>query len=398
MEEEMNCNNPGFRFKFIKALNFFFRAFLFCDDEMNEELKYMRRAISLAKKGVGWVNPNPLVGAVLVKDNRIIGEGYHEFFGGPHAEVNAISNASEPVEGSALFVTLEPCTHQGKTPPCVPQIVEKGIQKVVIGIPDPNPEVHGKGIEYLSSRGIEVRTGVLRDEISRMNEVFIKYITTKKPFCILKTAMSLDGKTATVTGESKWISGEKSRRFVHDLRHMVRGLLVGVDTVIHDDPVLNTRRKGTKSRDPLKIIADTYGRIPLESRVLTSNPQLTILATTELAPGSKIREVERLGAQTIICPLKREKPDLAFLFRSLGNMGVDSILVESGGTLAFSVLSEELVDKVITFVSPKFLGGKLAPTPLGGAGIEKISDAIKLKEWNVRKYGEDFLIEGYISR
>jgi len=358
----------------------------------------MRKAISLAKKGAGWVNPNPMVGAVLVKDGRIIGEGYHEFFGGPHAEVNAINNARETIEGATLYVTLEPCAHHGKTPPCAPVIVEKGITGVIVGMSDPNPKVSGKGIEYLSSKGIVVQTGILEDEITRMNEVFIKFITTGIPFCILKTAMTLDGKTATITQESKWISGEQSRRYVHELRQQTSGLMVGVATVIYDDPLLNTRRRNKKNKDPLKIIADTRCRIPLKSKVLTFNPQLTILATTDLADKLKCKEIERLGAQTIICPLKNDKVDLAFLVRSLGIMGIDSILIEGGSMLAYSALTEQIVDKVTNFISPKILGGKLAPTPVGGNGIEKINDAIKVAGWKMRKSGEDLLIEGYIKK
>jgi len=359
--------------------------------------KYMRMAIALAKKGAGWVNPNPMVGAVLVKDGRIIGKGYHQFFGGPHAEINAISNATETVEGATLYVTLEPCTHQGKTPPCAPLIVEQGIRKVIIGMDDPNPIVKGTGIEYLLSKGITVHTGMLRNEISRMNEAFGKFIQTGIPFCNLKTAMTLDGKIATITNASRWISGEKSRRYVHELRQQVSGILVGADTIIYDDPLLNTRRGRKRSKDPLKIIADTRCRIPLESKVLTHNPQLTILATTELAEKSKIREINRLGAQTLICPVKKNKVDLVFLVESLGKMGIESILIEGGSTLAFTALKEKIVDKVTSFISPKLLGGKLAPTPVGGEGIKKMNDAINISGWKFRRMGEDILVEGYIK-
>lgn len=358
----------------------------------------MRKAMGLAKKGLGWVNPNPMVGAVLVKDGKIIGEGYHEYFGGQHAEVNAINNSRESVEGATLYVTLEPCTHHGKTPPCAPFIVEKGIRSVVIGMADPNPKMKGTGIDFLSSKGIVVQSGVLKDEISRINEVFIKFITTGIPFCILKTAMTLDGKIATITNASRWISGEQSRKYVHELRQQVSGLLIGVDTVIYDDPLLNARRGKKKSKDPLKIIADTRCRIPLESKVLTHNPQLTILATTELADKSKLREISRLGAQTMICPVKNNKVDLAFLVHSLGIMGIDSILIEGGSTLAFSALTDRIVDKVTSFISPKILGGKMSPTPVGGEGIKKMNQAIQVSDWKIRRSGEDILIEGYIRK
>jgi diaminohydroxyphosphoribosylaminopyrimidine deaminase/5-amino-6-(5-phosphoribosylamino)uracil reductase len=292
---------------------------------------------------------------------------------------------------------MEPCIHHGKTPPCAPLIAEKGITKVIIGMPDPNPKVNGKGIKYLHSKGILVQTGILEDEITRMNEVFVKFIKTGIPFCILKTAMTMDGKIATVTNASKWISGEQSRRYVHELRQQVSGLMVGVDTIIYDDPLLNTRRGKKKSKDPLKIITDTRCRIPLKSKVLTCNPQLTILATTDLADRSKLKELERLGVQTIICPVKEDKVDLAFLIRSLGIMGIDSILIEGGSMLAYSALTEQVVDKVTAFISPKILGGKFAPTPVGGDGIDKMHNAINVMNWKVRKSGEDFLIEGYIN-
>ena len=356
----------------------------------------MRKAMGLAKKGLGWVNPNPMVGAVLVKDGRIIGKGYHEYFGGPHAEVNAINNSSESVEGATLYVTLEPCTHQGKTPPCAPLIMEKGIGRVVIGMADPNPKVKGKGIDFLLSKGIVVQSGLLEDEISRINEIFLNYITTSIPFTILKTAMTLDGKIATITNASRWISGEQSRKYVHELRQKVSGLLIGVDAVIYDDPLLNVRRGKKKSKDPLKIVADTRCRIPLESKALTQNPQLTILATTELAEKSKLQEIRRLGAQTMICPVKNNKVDLVFLVHSLGVMGIDSILIEGGSTLAFSALTDGIVDKVVSFISPKILGGKMSPTPVGGKGIEKMNQAIQVSDWKIKRSGEDILIEGYI--
>ena len=363
---------------------------------MTTDEKYMRMAVSLAKKGSGWVNSNPMVGAVLVKDGRIIGKGFHKVFGGPHAEINAINNATEPVEGSTLYVTLEPCIHQGKTPPCAPVIVENKIRKVVIGMTDPNPVVKGKGVEYLLSKGITVSKGLLEEEIGRLNESYVKFIQTGIPFCNLKTAMTLDGKIATITNASRWISCEKSRRYAHELRQKSAGLLVGIDTVIYDDPLLNTRRGGKKSRDPLKIIADTTCRIPMESKVLTNNPPLTILATTEKADRSKIRDIERLGAQVLICPLKNNRVDLVFLVRSLGKMGIDSILIEGGSTLAFQAVREGIVDKVTSFISPKILGGKEAPTPLGGEGIGRMDDAVKITGWKFKKMGEDILVEGYI--
>ena len=356
----------------------------------------MRMAITLAKKGVGWVNPNPVVGAVIVKEDRVIGKGYHEIYGGGHAEVNAIRNATEPVNGGTLYVTLEPCCFSGKTPPCTDLILEQGIKRVVVGSLDPNPKVNGKGVEVLLSKGIEVASGILESECRSMNEIFNHFIITGLPFTILKTAMTLDGKIATVSNASRWISCERSRAHVHEIRQRVSAIMVGVDTVIYDDPTLNTRRRSRKNKNCIKVIADTSGRIPLDSKVLTHDPQLTLIATTSKADPGKLKNIERMGAQILVCPEKDHKVDLCFLIKALAAMEIDSILVEGGSTLAFSLLQEKLVNKVVTFISPKIIGGTKAPTPVGGKGIRKMDDAILLKEWNIRKSGVDFLIEGIL--
>ena len=375
------------------------RAFLLITNEeqrMTNDPTYMKRAISLAKRGAGWVNPNPMVGAVLVKDDCIIGEGFHEFFGGNHAEVNAIQNLSTDITpGSTLYVTLEPCSHEGKTPPCVNLIEEKKITRVVIGMADPNPLVNGKGISFLQSLGILVEVGLMEPQVRQMNEAFIKYISTNLPFVLLKSAMTLDGKIATVTNASRWITGEASRKMVHILRQQLSAVMVGVNTVISDDPLLNIRLKGIW-KNPLKVIADTHGRISPEAKVLKNDPQLTIIATTVLADLQKLKQIERMGAQVLICPLKENMVDLGFVMRSLGAMGVDSIMIEGGSTLAFSALQEGMVDKIISFIAPKILGGANAPTAVGGIGIEKMEDAITLKNWKTRKVGSDLMIEAWI--
>lgn len=357
----------------------------------------MAHAIRLAEKGKGWVNPNPLVGAMLIKNSAVIGEGFHAFFGGPHAEVNAVHNSTETVKDSTLIVTFEPCIHQGKTPPCAPFIVENGIAEVIVGVKDPNPVVNGKGIDYLTSHGVKVHTGVLEDEIRHQNEIFLKFITSHLPFCILKTAMTMDGKTATITGESKWISGERSRQLVHELRHQVSAVMVGINTVRKDDPLLNVRREGKKNKDPLKIVVDTYGKIPLNANILTHEPQLTIVATTSAAPKDKLKELERLGAQVIVCPGKNKVVDLVFLMETLGKMEVDSILIEGGSTLAFSALKEGIVDKFIGFISPKIVGGTNAPTAVGGEGIGTLSEAMIVDRMKIKKLGDDFYFEGYVN-
>jgi diaminohydroxyphosphoribosylaminopyrimidine deaminase/5-amino-6-(5-phosphoribosylamino)uracil reductase len=359
----------------------------------------MRRALELSKKAVGFVNPNPMVGAVIVKDNKIIGEGCHEYFGGPHAEVNAFANAKEDVEGATMYVTLEPCSHYGKTPPCAHAIVKNKIAKVVIGMIDPNPIVAGRGIEILRSNGIEVTTGIIHKEIEKTNEIFIKYITKNEPFCIMKTAMTLDGKIATSIGDSKWISNEKSREYVHELRHMVSGIMVGIGTVLKDDPELTTRRAGKISLNPIRIIIDSKAKIPLGAKVLQCDEKTkTIIVTTKFAEGTKIEAIKQKGAEVIVTPGKNNRVDLNYLMRVLGEIGIDSILLEGGSTLNYSALEEGIVDKVITFISPKMFGGTSSKTPVGGKGIEHVKDSILLTDTEVTRFNEDIMIEGYIKK
>jgi len=360
---------------------------------------YMERALELSKKAVGFVNPNPLVGAVIVKDNRIIGEGYHEYFGGPHAEVNAFKNAKEDVEGATIYVTLEPCAHYGKTPPCTEAIVRNKIAKVVIGMVDPNPLVAGRGIRILRKAGIEVTSGIMEPEIRKTNEIFVKYITQKKPFCIMKTAMTMDGKIATSTGESKWISNEKSRAYVHGLRNMVTGIMVGIGTVLTDDPDLTTRRQDIISKNPIRIIIDSTAKIPLESKVLKCNEKTkTIIVTTALAKDTKIEDIKKRNVEVIVTPSTNKRVDLNYLMGILGDMGIDSILLEGGSTLNYSALEVGIVDKVITFISPKIFGGTCGKTPVGGVGIDYVKDSIMLTDTEVIRFNEDIMIEGYIKK
>ncbi len=359
----------------------------------------MKRALELAKLGEGYTSPNPLVGAVIVKKGKIIGEGYHEKHGENHAEVNAFLNAKENVKGADMFVTLEPCSHQGKTPPCADRIVKEGINRVFIGMKDPNPLVAGRGIEILEKNGIEVKSGVLEKEAKELNEIFIKYITKNKPFCILKTAMSLDGKIATSTGDSKWISNEKSRNHVHQLRHRVSGIMVGIGTVLADDPMLTTRLENKKGKDPHRIIVDTEGKIPLDSKILNlKSDSKTIIATTEKISSEKIRSLEDKDAEVVISPLKNNKVDLNYLFDYLAKMGIDSILVEGGSTLNESLLKENLIDKVITFIAPKIIGGSNAKTPVAGEGFKYVKDAVNLENIKTKYFDEDIMISGYIRK
>ena len=363
---------------------------------MNE--MYMKRALELAKKGIGYTNPNPLVGAVIVKNAQIIGEGYHMKYGGNHAEVNAFLNATQDVKDATLYVNLEPCSHFGKTPPCANTIVDKGIKKVFVGIMDPNPKVAGKGIEILRSNGIDVVVGLLEDECKKVNEIFLKYIKTNLPFCILKTAMTLDGKIASYTGSSKWITNELSRKYVHGLRNKVSAIMVGIGTILADDPQLNVRLEDKALRNPIRIIVDSTARIPLSSKVLNINSNTkTILATTNRAFEDKIKILKEMGIEIIVTPQKNQRVDLSYLMRVLGEMGIDSILLEGGSSLNFSAIQEGIVNKVISFISPKIIGGESAKTPVGGEGIALMNDAIYVKGIEIHKFGDDFMLEGYID-
>lgn len=351
--------------------------------------------MTLASKGTGRVLPNPLVGAVIVKNGKVIGKGYHHHFGGPHAEVMAFRNAGTSVKGASLYITLEPCNHHGKTPPCAPLIVQKGIREVFIGMTDPNPLVKNKGIKYLEEYGVKVITGILENQIRKQNEAFVKYITSGLPFCILKTGMTIDGKIATVKGESRWITGEKSRMQVHRLRHEADAIMVGINTVITDNPSLNPCLNGEK--EPLKIIVDSRLRIPLSSRVFKENPRKVIVATTKQADKSVIKNIERLGAQVLVCPAKENRVDLKWLIARLGEMNIAFLLIEAGSTLAFSVIRERIVDKMIFFIAPKILGGTMTPMAVGGEGIRALEDAIPVKELQIKKTGEDLMITGYLN-
>lgn len=356
---------------------------------------YMNLALELAKKGKGRVNPNPMVGAVIVKNNKIIGQGYHKEYGKSHAEINAINSTKESVEDSTMYVTLEPCSHYGKTPPCVEKIIESKISKVVIASLDPNPLVSGKGVIKLIDAGIEVVSGILDEENKKLNEVFMKYIVKKIPFVIMKSAMSLDGKISTRTGESKWISSDESRENVHKLRNEVMGILVGVNTIIQDNPQLTCRLENGKT--PIKIVVDSNLRIPLDSKVIKdAHNYRTIIITTSLAKESIVKELENKGVEIIIAESKDNSVDLNDMVKQLGQLNIDSILLEGGAMLNFSAIKEGIVDKLQVYIAPKLIGGKLSKTPIGGNGIEKLKDAYQIRDISVKMLSEDILIEGYL--
>jgi len=362
---------------------------------MNDEF-FMKIALGLAEEAMGFTNPNPLVGAVIVKDGRIIGKGYHEKYGENHAEINALNYAVENVEDATMYVTLEPCSHFGKTPPCVDRIIKSGIKRVIIAMEDPNPIVSGNGIRILRENGLEVKVGVLKEEAERLNEIYIKYIVTKIPFTIMKAGMSLDGKIATYTGDSRWVTGEKARKYGHLLRQKVSAILVGVNTVIMDDPMLNTRLDNMQCVDPIRIILDSSGRIPITSKVLNINPSSTIVVVTKFTLEDKVKAIREKGVEVLVSSAKNGRVDLQFLMEELGKREIDSLLIEGGGEVSFSFFKEDLVDKVVFFIAPKIIGGRDAKTPVEGEGIAHIKDVVDLKDMEITKLGKDIMIEGYV--
>lgn len=357
---------------------------------------YMRRAIALARKGAGSVSPNPMVGAVIVKDGIVIGEGFHEKAGFDHAEIIAIKKAGKGCKGASLYVNLEPCCHYGKTPPCTDAIIRAGIEKVYIGMVDPNPIVSGKGIEELRKHGIHVKTGILEDSCRMLNEFFIKYITTGIPFVIIKMACSMDGRVATFTGDSRWISCEKSRIYVHKLRSSVDAIIVGVETVIRDDPELNVRLVRSK-RYPMRIIVDSHLRTPLNARIFYSEGGRCIIASV-YGEGEKERRLSEMGVEVIRVDGREDgRVSIRSLLTILGKRGLNSVLIEGGPEVCWSAIEEGVVDKVMFFYSPIIIGGKGAPGPIGGIGFRKLEEALKLKNVKIKKMGEDFLFEGYLK-
>lgn len=363
---------------------------------MREKERYMRRAIELARQGAGYTSPNPLVGCVIVKDGKILSEGYHEKYGEFHAERNAILNSKEDVAGADLYVTLEPCCHQGKTPPCTDIIIESRIRRVYVGSMDPNPLVAGKGVQILKEQGIEVKTGILEEECLKLNEVFFHYIQTGIPYVVMKYAMTLDGKIACHTGDSKWVTGKSAREHVQILRKQYQAIMVGIGTVLKDDPMLNCRIE--KGVDPLRVICDSHLQIPLESAIVKSAAKIpTIVFATDDSKSEKARQLEAAGVE-VCWQTGRDRVDLEEVLRTLGEKKIDSVLVEGGGTLNASLLQEGLVDKVYAFLAPKLIGGEKAKGPVMGSGIAKMCDAIVLKDTQIEPFGSDYCISGYIDK
>lgn len=366
-------------------------------DFLSYDEKYMRLAMQLAGNAIGRTSPNPLVGAVIVKDNRVVGCGWHRKAGTPHAEVHALNQAGELAQGADVYVTLEPCAHYGKTPPCAKALVEAKVKNVYGGLLDVNPKVAGKGFKILEDAGIHVEYGFLQDELRKQNEVFFKWIEHKKPFVVLKAAMTLDGKIATATGQSKWITNETSRAYGYKLRDIYDGIMVGINTVIEDNPMLTARVDGGKN--PIRIVVDSSLRIDINANVVQDKSAKTIVATTDKADKDKILKLQAQNVDVIVVDKdENDKVDIEKLLDILGQQNICSILVEGGATLSGSFVAKKLVDKVYFFIAPKIVGGKEAKTPVAGTGILNLQEALALKDIQIEKLEEDILIIGRVDK
>lgn len=366
-------------------------------DFLSYDEKYMRLAMQLAGNAIGRTSPNPLVGAVIVKDNRVVGCGWHRKSGTPHAEVHALNQAGELAQGADVYVTLEPCAHYGKTPPCSKALVEAKVKNVYGGLLDVNPKVAGKGFKILEDAGIHVEYGFLQDELRKQNEVFFKWIEHKKPFIVLKAAMTLDGKIATATGQSKWITNETSRAYGYKLRDIYDGIMVGINTVIEDNPMLTARVDGGKN--PIRIVVDSSLKIDINANVVQDKSAKTIVATTDKADKDKILKLQAQDVDVIVVDKdENDKVDIEELLDILGQQNICSILVEGGATLSGSFVAKKLVDKVYFFIAPKIVGGKEAKTPVAGTGILNLQEALALKDIQIEKLEEDILIIGRVDK
>ena len=365
---------------------------------MSRDIDYMKTALALAERGRGYASPNPMVGAVIVKDGQVVGKGWHEHAGGPHAEVNAIAAAGPAARGATLYVTLEPCNHHGRTPPCTEAVIAAGISRVVIAMADPNPNVAGGGADFLAEKGLRVETGLCEAAAKRLNEFFITHTLTRRPFVTLKCAATLDGYIATKSGDSKWVTGPTARRQVHRMRHAMDAILVGVGTVKADDPSLTARLDEMEGRNPVRIILDSRLSIPEDAKVLRQHPPSdTVIATGEAVDGQKAARIQATGARVLKLPLCNERVDLSALLDHLGQTGITSLLVEGGGRVSGSFLSEGRVDKICFFYAPKILAGEGIPM-CSGPGPERMASAVALADMKVTHFGDDILVEGYILK
>jgi diaminohydroxyphosphoribosylaminopyrimidine deaminase / 5-amino-6-(5-phosphoribosylamino)uracil reductase len=357
---------------------------------------YMKRALSLARRGEAWVSPNPMVGAVIVKKGRIIGEGYHQKFGGDHAEINAINNTTEPVKGATIYINLEPCTHYGKTPPCIEKVIEAKPARVVVGTADPNPAVAGKGIEALKRHGIKTNVGVLEGECRDLNERFFKFMGTGIPFITLKFAQSIDGRIATASGHSRWISSAQSLKFAHTLRSHHDAVLVGSGTLSKDDPELTVRL--SSGRSPLRVVVDSHLRISPDARILKEQDKArTIVATTKNADRDKQSRLTALGIETLVVETDKDRRvDLMRLLMELGKRNISSVLIEGGAAIITSILAEQLPDRVVIIIAPKIVGKGLEA--IGDLGIRNINESLRITYRRIRRLGDDLIIDGRIDK
>ena len=356
----------------------------------------MRMALKLAKKGQGHTSPNPMVGAVIVKGGKVVGRGYHRAAGRAHAEVLAIEDAGSKAESATLYVNLEPCNHTGRTPPCTRKILKAGIRRVIMAMADPHTKAGG-GAAFLRQHGIDVLSGVCEKQATSLNEAFVKFVSTGCPFVIIKCAATLDGRIATRTGDSQWVTGEKARRFVHRLRHAVDAILVGIGTVRADNPSLTTRLDSKKGVDPVRIVLDTHLSISPDAGILALDSDAdTILVAGKNAAKSKRKQIQRDGVRIIEQPLKGGRIDLTSLMARLGSEGITSLLIEGGSTVLASALNSGIVDKALFFYAPKILGGDDGMPICRGSGPALMKDSIQLKHIRVQRFAEDVMIEGYI--
>lgn len=363
---------------------------------MDADDRFMWMALDLARQGRGRTSPNPMVGAVVVQGSEVVGTGYHQAAGTPHAEIIALEKAGEKAHGATLYVNLEPCAHHGRTGPCVDAIIRAGISRVVAAMEDPNPLVSRRGFARLAEADIKIKEGILDQKARQLNEVFIKYINTGLPFVGVKVAMSLDGKIGTTSGESHWITGEKSRQFVHRLRDNSDVIMVGIETVLKDNPHLTTRVEGGGGKDAVRVVVDSTARLPLDARVIGSaSPAKTILAVTEQASPEKCRALENKGVEVVVLPSIEGRVDLVALLKKLAERELTSVLVEGGGTINYSLLEKSLIDKLFIFIAPLIIGGKESPTAFSGSGISSLKKAWSVEDIELKQFDQDLLLIGY---
>ena len=373
-------------------------VFLLNGVAMNEQQReldesYMREALRIAEYARGRTSPNPLVGAVIVRDGTIVASGWHRAAGEPHAEIHALRMAGELARGATLYVTLEPCAHHGRTGPCAEAVIAAGLARVVVALSDPNPLVAGRGIHLLTAAGIEVTTGICEDEARRQNEIFLKWVTTKRPFVTLKTAMTLDGKIASHTGASQWITGAAARARVHAYRNEYDAILVGIGTVLADDPSLTTRLEHGTGKNPLRIVLDSEARTPLDAKLVADGAAPTIIVVSERADHRRVNLLRACGAEVVT--LGAQRVDIAALLDYLGARDITSLFVEGGAAVNWSLLAGGSVNKVHAFIAPMLMGGETAKTPIGGTGFDSPQTALRLRDVTVEQLGADILVTGY---